>query len=159
MALPEIVGILRKSRHRRPLGVEPRLQRQHVLQFCPTVPSDTSKRKIADVHPVDDKRTRNAQDRSRIIGAEFLILGEDRDALATEKMTQRGLEQDRGPRRQPHDPILAGLASNPDLELVALAQLGKRLRFLPVAVRQFDESQHMSGHGRALSGPKWIDER
>lgn len=147
MAPPEILGIRSKSFHRCLLRIDLCLKRQHVLQLRPAVFSDIAKRKITDVHPMDDKWTGNAQDVGRVIWTEFLLLGEDGNPLTLEEGTERGLEQSRSLRRQPEYMILARLAANPDLDLIALTEFTKRLCYLAVLVRELDELQYLGGHG------------
>ncbi len=73
VALPEIVGIFSEGFHRPLLGIDPRLQGQHVLQLRPAVLSDISERKIADVHPMHDQRTGDTQDLRRIVWTKYTI--------------------------------------------------------------------------------------
>jgi len=68
-------------------------------------------------------------------------------------MAECSLKQRRGLRRQPHDLILARLAADPDLDLIALAELAKGLGRFAVLVREFDELQHVGRHGWFLSKP------
>src|SRR5215831_13753831 len=98
-----------------------------------------------------DERSGDSKDICRIVRTELLILGEDRDTLPLEEMAECSLKQRRGLRRQPDDLILARLAADPDLDLIALAELVEGLGRLAVLVRKFDELQHMGGHGRFLS--------
>ena len=89
--------------------------------------ADIPERKIANIHAMDDKRAGDAQDVGRIVRAEFLILGEDGDPLALKEMVEGGFEQGCGLRRQPDDLIFPRPAPDPDLDLIAFAELAKRL--------------------------------
>jgi hypothetical protein len=83
-----------------------------------------------------DEWSGDSQDVCRVVRAEFLILGEDSDTLALEEMAECSLKQRRGFQRQPDDLILARLAANPDLDLIALAELVEVL----AALRSWSES-------------------
>ena len=85
IALPEVVGILGERLHRRPLGVDLCLQCQHVLQLRAAMPADKSERQFTAIHAVNDEWTGHAQNLGRVVWAEFLILGENRNPLTLEK--------------------------------------------------------------------------
>src|SRR5437899_2787051 len=123
MALPEVLGVLGERLHRGLLGLNPRLQRQYVLDLRAAVLADISERQVADIHAMYDQRPGDSQNVSRVVRTEFLILGEDGDTFSLKKMAERSLEQGCGFRRQPDDLILARLAADPELDLVALAEL------------------------------------
>ncbi len=107
IVLPEVLGVLGQRLHRRPLGVDPRLQREHVLQLRAAMLADISERQFADVHAMNNKRAGDAQDIRCIVRTEFLLLGDDSNPLALEEMAEDGLEQGCNRRRQPQDLILA----------------------------------------------------
>src|SRR5207237_7529215 len=134
MAPPEVLGVLGERFHRGLLGLDPRLQCQYVLQLRTAMFADISVRQVADVHAMHDERSRNTQDVSRVVWTELLILGEDSDTFPLEEMAECSLEQRRGLRRQPDDLILTGLAADPNLDLVALAELVEGLGRLAVLV-------------------------
>jgi hypothetical protein len=98
-----------------------------------------------------DQRSGDSQDICSIVWTEFLVLGEDSDAFSFEEMAERSLKQRRRLRRQPDDLILTGLATDPDFDLIALAELVESLGRLAVLVRELDELQHLGGHGRVLA--------
>ena len=126
------------------------LQRQHVLQLRPPMLSDIPERKIADIHPMDDERAGDAQDAGRIVWAELLILGEDGDPFPLKEMAEGRFEQGCGLRGQPYDLIFPRPAPDPDLHLIAFAELVERLGRLAVLVRELNELQYMGRHGRFL---------
>src|SRR5271166_4325001 len=107
IALPEVLSVFGQRLHCRLLGVDPRLQSQHVLQLRPAVLSDIPERKIANVHPVDDERAGGPKDVGGIVWTELLVLGEDSDTLALDKMAEGGFEEGRGLRRQAYELVLA----------------------------------------------------
>ena len=100
---------------------------------------DIPERQIADVHPMDNKRARDAQDVGRIVWAELLILGEHRDTFTLKEMVQGRFEQSCGLRGQPYDLIFARPAPDPDLHLVAFAELAEKLDPLAVLHRELDK--------------------
>ncbi len=156
IAPPEVLGVLGQRFHRRPLGVDLCLQRQHVLQLRPAMLSDIPEGKVADVHSMDDERTGDAQDVGCVVWAELLILGKHGDSSALNKMAEGRFEQICGLRGQPYDVLFSRLAPNPDLNLIALANRAQRLGCLAVLVRELDEMQHMGGHGQLLPQPPII---
>ena len=121
IAPPEVLGVLGQRLHRRPLGVDLRLQRQHVLQLRPPMLSDIPERQIADVHPMNHERAGDAQKVGRSVWAELLVLGEDRDPFTLKEMAQGRFEQGCRLRRQPYDLLFPRLAPDPDLHLIAFA--------------------------------------
>src|SRR5947207_9254329 len=153
MAPPEVLGVLGERFHCGLLGLDPRLQCKYVLELCAAMLADIPERQVADVHAMNDQWSGNSQDVSRVVWTELLILGEDSDTFPQEEVTECGLEQSCGLWWKLHNLILARLASDPDLNLIALAELAKGLGRLAIPVREFDELQHMGGHGRFLSKP------
>jgi hypothetical protein len=100
-----------------------------------------------------DERPGDSKDICRVVRTEFLVFSEDSNTFSPEEMAECSLKQRRGLRRQPDNLILTGLAADPDLDLVALAELVEGLGRLAVLVREFDELQYMGSHGEVLSKP------
>jgi hypothetical protein len=123
VAVPETFGIFGEGLHRLPLGIDPSLQRKHVHQLRAPVLSDIPKRKIADIHPMDDQRARDSQDNRRIVWTEFPILRKECDPIPLHEMPKSRFEERRGPRGQPYDFIPPRLAPDPDLHLISFAEL------------------------------------
>lgn len=88
IALAEVLRVRSERLHRFPLGVDPRFQREYVLQLRASMLADIPEREIANVHAMNYKRTGDAQDIGGIIRAEFPVLAEDGDALALEEMVE-----------------------------------------------------------------------
>src|SRR5882724_2557152 len=146
IAPPEVLSVVGERRHCRSLQVSPRLQRQHVLKLCAAMLANVSEREVAYVHAMHDQRSRDSQDICRVVRTELLILGEDRDTLPLEEMAERSLEQGCSRRGQPDNLVLARLAADLDLDMIALAELVERLGGLALPVRELDELQYMGGH-------------
>jgi hypothetical protein len=81
IAPPEVLCVVGERFHCRSLRVSPRLQRQYVLKLRAAMLANISEREVASVHAMHDQRSRDSQDVCRVVRAEFLILGEDRDTL------------------------------------------------------------------------------
>ncbi len=54
--------------------------------------ADVAKRQIADIHPVNHQRARNAKHARRGVRAQFLILGHYRHPFAPRQMAEKGLD-------------------------------------------------------------------
>src|SRR3954468_14995609 len=146
MALSEVLSVLGECLHGRLLGVDPHLECEHVRQLGAAVFADKPERQIANVHAMDDKRARDAQDSRCVIRAEFLVLGEHCNAAALNEMTESGLKQGRGLRRQLHDLVVARFAADANLDVITLAKLAERPGLFPILLREFDELQHVCRH-------------
>src|SRR6266852_3216536 len=151
IAPPKVLSVAGERLHCRSLRVRSRLQRQHVLKLRAAMLANISERKITYVHAMHDQRSGDSQDLCRVVRTEFLILGEDRDTLPLEEMAERNLKQGCSRRGQPDNLVLARLAVDLDLDMIALAELVERLGRLAFLVRELDELQHMGGHGGFLS--------
>src|SRR6267378_6844382 len=146
IAPPKILCVVGERFHCRSLRFSPRLQRQHVLKLRAAMLADISEREVASVHAMHDQRSRDSQDICRVVRTELLILGEDRDTLPLEEMAERNLKQGCSRRGQPDNLVLARLAADLDLDMIALAELVERLGRPALLVRELDELQHMGGH-------------
>ena len=93
----------------------------------------------------------NSQDICRVVRTKLLILGEDRDTLPLEEMAERSLKQGRSRRGQPDNLVLARLAADLDLDVIALTELVEGLGCLALLIREFDKLQHVGGHSEILS--------
>jgi hypothetical protein len=96
--------------------------------------ANISERKITNVHAMHDQRSGDSQDLCRVVRTELLILGEDRDTLPLEEMAERNLKQGCSRRGQPDNLVLARLAVDLDLDMIALAELVERLGRLALLV-------------------------
>src|SRR5262245_1365136 len=96
--------------------------------------ADIPKRQIAQIHPVDNERAGDPQNVGCVVRAEFSVFREHGDSLALKEAADGGPKQGHGPWRKPHDLILARSAPNPDLDLIAPADLAKGLGYLAVLV-------------------------
>lgn len=97
--------------------------------------ADISEWEIANVHAMHDERPGDSQDICRVVRTKFLILGENGDTLAPQEAAECSLKQGRGFRWQPDDLILAGLAADPELDLIALAEPAQGLGRFAVPIR------------------------
>jgi hypothetical protein len=88
---------------------------------------------------MDDKRAGDAQNVGRIVWAELLILGQDRDPFTLKQMAQGRFEQRCRLHGQSYDLLFPRLTPNPDLYLIAFAKLADRLGRLAVLHRELDE--------------------
>src|SRR5882724_514930 len=146
IAPPKVLSVVGERLHCRSLRVSPRLQRQHVLKLRAAMLANISERKITNIHAMHDQRSGDSQDLCRVVRTELLILGEDRDTLPLEEMAERNLKQGCSRRGQPDNLVLARLAADLDLDMIALAELVERLGRPALLVRELDELQHMGGH-------------
>jgi hypothetical protein len=146
MAPLQVLRVLGECRHCSPLSIDSGLQRKDVPQLRSAVLAHIPEREIADIHAMDDKRTRDSEDARRIVRAEFLIFCKDCNPFALEQMPDSGFNQSRGFRGEADNLVLAGLPSDPNLDPIAFADLTKALRHLAVAVREFNEAEHLRGH-------------
>jgi hypothetical protein len=96
--------------------------------------ANISERKITNVHAMHDQRSGDSQDLCRVVRTELLILGGDRDTLPLEEMAERNLKQGCSRRGQPDNLVLARLAVDLDLDMIALAELVERLGRLALLV-------------------------
>ena len=76
VAPPEVLGVVGECLHCCLLGLDPRLQRQDVLQLRTAVLADISERQVPEVHPMHDQWSGDSQDICRVVWTEFLVLGE-----------------------------------------------------------------------------------
>jgi hypothetical protein len=83
---------------------------------------------------MDNERAGNPYYAGCIVRAEFPVFGEHGDSLALKEATKGGLKQGRSLYGQLHDLILAGLAPDPNLDLIALSKLAKRFGRLAILV-------------------------
>ena len=151
IALAKVLRVRRERLHCRLLGVDSRLQHEHVSQLRAAMLADIPEREITNVHAMDHKRTGDAQDIGGIIRAELPVLAQDSDAIPLEELVEDGLKQVRGLRGKPYNLLFPRLAPDQNLDLIALAELAKRLGDPAILVRQLDKLQHMRGHGRLPS--------
>src|SRR5580693_139292 len=93
VALLEILGVVGQRLHRGTLSVDLALETDYVFEFGAAMLADIAEWKFADLHAMHHKRTRDAEDTGRVVGAEFLIFGEDRDPVAFEQVTEQRLNQ------------------------------------------------------------------
>ena len=76
-----------------PLGVDLGFQGENVPQRRVTMFADVAKGQIADIHPVDHQRARDAEDARRVARAQFLVLGQDRDPFTLRQMAEERFDQ------------------------------------------------------------------
>src|SRR5229473_8202129 len=88
IALLEILGVVCQRLHCGALRVDLGLKHEHVFQFGPAMLADIAERKLSDFHAMHHEGTRDAEDAGRVVGAEFLIFGEDCDPVAFEQMAE-----------------------------------------------------------------------
>src|SRR6266852_7148597 len=156
IAPPKVLSVVGERLHCRSLRVSPRLQRQHVLKLRAAMLANISERKITNVHAMHDQRSGDSQDLCRVVRTELLILSDDRDTLTLQEMAEHSLEQGCSRRGQPDKLVLARLAVDLDLDMIALAELAQRLGRLALLIRELDELQHVGGHSRFLSSLIWV---
>ena len=134
-------------------GVEPDFQRKHVLERCAAVLADIAERQIAAIHPQHDEGPRDAEDGGSLGGAQLLIFGEDRHALAAEQVGQQRLHDADRRRRQRKGLVLPVPAPDVQLDSIAICQLGQGRHLLAIPVRKTGELNDLAGHGRISISP------
>ncbi len=75
VALLEILGVIGQRFHRSALGVDLSLETKHVFELGAAMLADIAEWKFAVLHAMHHKRTRDAEDAGRVVGAEFLTFG------------------------------------------------------------------------------------
>src|SRR5271163_4319182 len=100
IALLEILRVVGQRLHRSTLSVDLALETEHVFELGAAMLADIAEWKFADLHAMHHKRTRDAEDAGRVVGAKLLIFGKDRDPVAFEQVTEQHLDQRCGVWRQ-----------------------------------------------------------
>src|ERR1700733_14481491 len=93
IALLDILGVVCQRLHRSLLGVNLVLENEYVLEPGAAMLAYITEREFADLHAMHHERTRYAKDAGCVVGAEFLIFSENRDAIALEQMAEQRFDQ------------------------------------------------------------------
>src|SRR5258708_3648479 len=156
-ALFEVLGIVGQRLHCRALRVDFRLEPEHVLELRPAMLADIAERQVTNVHAMYHKRTRDAEDARRIVGAQFLVFGQDRDPITLKQVAEKRLDQRGGVRRQGQGLIGAAAALHPHFDPVALGKLPKAADLLTIGIGQLGKLEHMGGHEGLAFAPQYSD--
>src|SRR6202011_3358318 len=132
VALLEILGVVGQRLHRSALGVDLVLENEHVFEPGAAMLADIAEWKLADLHAMHHERPRDAEDAGHVVRTELLVFGEDSDPVAFEQVTEKGLDQRRGVRRQGQGLIGPGPPLDAHFDAVALANLAETACFLAV---------------------------
>src|SRR5580700_4557542 len=136
VALLEILGVVGQRLHRGTLSVDLALETEYVFELGAAMLADITEWKFADLHAMHHKRTRDAQNAGRVVGAEFLIFGEDRNPVAFEQVTEQRLDERCGVWRQGQGLIGASTPLDAHFDPVAFADLAKAASVLAVFIGQ-----------------------
>src|SRR5271163_2248454 len=139
IALLEILRVVGQRLHRSTLSVDLALETEHVFELGAAMLADIAEWKFADLHAMHHKRTRDAEDAGRVVGAKLLIFGKDRDPVAFEQVTEQHLDQRCGVWWQGQGLIGASTPLDAHFDPVAFADLAKAAGVPAVFIGQLDE--------------------
>src|SRR6478609_6094328 len=119
MGLNKVLCVVGERIHRGLEGVELGFQCEDVLEEGAAMFAHITERQIAAIHPQDDERARDAQNGRSFCWAEFLVFGQNCNALAAQHVGQKGFN--RGSSRGWNRELLFTTALMMDVKLEPVA--------------------------------------
>src|SRR3954465_4379296 len=146
MSRREVVHVFGERRKRLALEIELLLQGKHIGELRAPVLADVAEGEVADLHPVDNERARDAEDRGSVVRAHLLVFGKDRDLVAPKQALKHEPNKLRCFGRERGRHFLTSRACHMHLDPVAPRKARRSVGAPASALGQRDELKNMGGH-------------